>query len=115
MGSAENGGGQHPAPEGRKIGTPPPSDVFDTFPNPKNICFKVLKTLLLKVCTSSPDQNELKTFEKKTYIPVYSKLRRPLAAELLKSAKMIWSPPELPIALARKGLRPASMQIWQLT
>ena len=32
MGSAENGGGQHPAPEGRKIGTPPPSDVFDTFP-----------------------------------------------------------------------------------
>ena len=24
MGSAENGGGQHPAPEGRKIGTPPP-------------------------------------------------------------------------------------------
>ena len=33
MGSAENGGGQHPAPEGRKIGTPPPFDVFDTFPN----------------------------------------------------------------------------------
>ena len=33
MGSAENGGGQHPAPEGRKIGTPPPPlDVFDTFP-----------------------------------------------------------------------------------
>ena len=32
MGSAENGGGQHPAPEGRKIGTPPPLDVFDTFP-----------------------------------------------------------------------------------
>ena len=24
MGSAENGGGQHPAPEGRKIGTPLP-------------------------------------------------------------------------------------------
>ena len=24
MGSAKNGGGQHPAPEGRQIGTPPP-------------------------------------------------------------------------------------------
>ena len=44
MGSAENGGGQHPVPEGRKIGTlPPPPDVFDTFPNlslafPPTIC-----------------------------------------------------------------------------
>ena len=28
MGSAENGGGQHPAPEGRKIGTPPPFGCF---------------------------------------------------------------------------------------
>ena len=28
MGSAENGGGQHPAPEGRKIGTPPPLWMF---------------------------------------------------------------------------------------
>ena len=29
----ENGGGQHPAPTGRKIVTsPPPLDVFDTFP-----------------------------------------------------------------------------------
>ena len=36
MGSAENGGGQHPAPEGRKIGTPPPLDVFDTFPKDSN-------------------------------------------------------------------------------
>ena len=26
--SAENGGGQHPAPEGRKIGTPPPLLMF---------------------------------------------------------------------------------------
>ena len=26
------GGGQHPAPEGRKIGNPLPLDVFDTFP-----------------------------------------------------------------------------------
>ena len=31
------GGGQHPAPEGCKIGTPPPSDVFDTFPKNKNL------------------------------------------------------------------------------
>ena len=37
MGSAENGGGQHPAPEGRKIGTPPPLDVFETFPKKPNI------------------------------------------------------------------------------
>ena len=29
MGSAENGGGQHPAPEGRQIGTPPP-EMFMT-------------------------------------------------------------------------------------
>ena len=28
IGSAENGGGQHPAPEGRKIGTPPPLLMF---------------------------------------------------------------------------------------
>ena len=33
MGSAENGGGQHLAPKGRQIGTPPPWDVYDTFPN----------------------------------------------------------------------------------
>ena len=32
MGSAENGGGQHLAPEGHQIGTPPPWDVYDTFP-----------------------------------------------------------------------------------
>ena len=32
MGSAENGGGQHLAPEWRQIGTPPPWDVYDTFP-----------------------------------------------------------------------------------
>ena len=32
MGSAENGGGQHLAPEGRQIGTPPTWDVYDTFP-----------------------------------------------------------------------------------
>ena len=30
MGSAENWGGQHPAPEGRKIGTPPPLWMFLT-------------------------------------------------------------------------------------
>ena len=30
MGLAENGGGQHPAPEGRQIGTPRPWDVYDT-------------------------------------------------------------------------------------
>ena len=30
MGSAENGGGQHPAPEGRKIGTPSPLWMFLT-------------------------------------------------------------------------------------
>ena len=29
---AENGGGQRPAPEGRQIGTPPPWDIYDTFP-----------------------------------------------------------------------------------
>ena len=28
IGLAENGGGQHPAPEGRKIGTPPPFGCF---------------------------------------------------------------------------------------
>ena len=28
MGLAENGGGQHPAPKGRKIGTPPPLGCF---------------------------------------------------------------------------------------
>ena len=35
MGSAENGAGQHPAPEWRRIGTHPPSpwDVYDIFPN----------------------------------------------------------------------------------
>ena len=32
MESAENGGGQHPAPEGRQIGTTTPWDVYDTFP-----------------------------------------------------------------------------------
>ena len=38
MGSAENGGSQHPAPEGHQIGTPPHWDVYDTFPiyAPKN-------------------------------------------------------------------------------
>ena len=30
MGSAENGGGQNPAPEGRQIGTPPPPGMFKT-------------------------------------------------------------------------------------
>ena len=30
MGSAKNGGGQHLAPEGRQIGTPPPPGMFMT-------------------------------------------------------------------------------------
>ena len=31
MGSAKNGGGgQHPAPEGRQIGNPPPPGIFMT-------------------------------------------------------------------------------------
>ena len=47
MGSAENGGGQHLAPEGRQIGTPPPWDVYDTFPNLSKNCAEPLHICVL--------------------------------------------------------------------
>ena len=55
MGSFENGGGQHPAPEGRKIGTPPPPlDVFDSFPKFKK---NIQNSKLVNTCKNKIHKN----------------------------------------------------------
>ena len=61
MGSAENGGGQHPAPKGSQIGTPPPPGMFMT----PSLSFK-------KQC-----EKDMKKTNKKDlcYLPNYIKLR----------------------------------------